>query len=412
DDGATFQVSLGAALESLFKALSAKNDLGVHTHFLSDGIMHLTSMGVTNNRMKEINKGQTVAGAAVGSDNLYEFINDNPGVTFYPSNYVNNPSIIAQHGNMVAINVALAMDLSGQTAADALPINHFTGVSGMMDFMRGAWQAEKGKSILMFPSTSEDGTRSRIVPALDDTAVAIPRSDIHYVATEFGVVNLFGKTLEERALALISIAHPDFRDELFVRAGELGLISSSRRADESLHGVYPVRLEESQTINGQEILFRPAKPVDGRLIQEHFYGLDNLDVISRFLHQKSRFPRKEVSPLYEVDYITNLTLVAVTGEVGYERVIAVGGYQLEPGTNLAELSFSVVRDWQGHGLGTIIQAKLAEVARENNIKGLVAYVTPENRAMITLFKKLPFQVTSLLEPPHLVKLQILFNEPL
>lgn len=313
---------------------------------------------------------------------------------------------------MVAINVALSMDLSGQAAADALPLNHFTGVSGMMDFIRGAWQAEKGKSIIIFPSTTEDGTKSRIVPVLGETAVSVPRSDIHYVVTEYGVVNLFGKTLEERALALTSIAHPDFRDDLFNWARENGLISTSRRVEHSLRGVYPVWLEESRIINEQEVLFRPAKPVDGRLIQEHFYGLDNLDVISRFLHQKSRFSRKEVSPLYQVDYVSDLTLVAVTGEVGYERIIAVGGYQLDPSMNLAELSLSVVKDWQGKGVGGIIQAKLVKAARENNIKGLVAYVTPKNKAMITLFKKLPFRVNTLVKPPDLVRLQALFNEPL
>lgn len=368
------------------------NDLGVHTHFLSDGIMHLVSQGVITNRLKEINQGQCVASAAIGSHNLYEFINDNPGVAFFPSDYVNNPSIIAQHSRMVSINDVLCVDLTGQASADALPANHFTGVSGIMDFVRGSRLADKGKSILMLPSTNDQQTKSRIVLGLGDTAVVIPRGDIHYVVTEYGLVNLFGKTLEERAMALISIAHPQFRDELFSQAQEAGLIGPARTVGESLYGVYPLQLEEVKIINGEKILIRPAKPVDDKLIQEHFYTLDDKDVVNRFLFQKIRFTRKDVTPLCRVDYVKNMTIVAVTGEVGYERVVAIGCYQLEPATNLAELSFSVLKDWQRKGLGRIIQSKLAETAREKGIRGLVAYLSSKNTGMIKLFNSLPYKM--------------------
>ena len=392
EDGSTLQISLGAALDSLLKAISTKNDLGVHTHFLSDGIMHLVSQGVITNRLKEINQGQCVASAAIGSHNLYEFINDNPGVAFFPSDYVNNPSIISQHSRMVSINDVLCVDLTGQATADVLPVNHFTGVSGIMDFVRGSRLADKGKSILMLPSTNDQQNMSRIVLGLGDAAVVIPRGDIHYVVTEYGLVNLFGKTLEERAMALISIAHPNFRDELFSQAQEAGLIGPERTVGESLYGVYPLKLEEVKTINGEKVLIRPAKPVDDKLIQEHFYTLDDKDVVNRFLFQKIRFTRKDVTPLCRVDYVKNMTIVAVTGEVGYERVVAIGCYQLEPASNLAELSFSVLKDWQRKGLGRIIQSKLAETARENGIQGLVAYLSSKNTGMIKLFNSLPYKV--------------------
>lgn len=393
EDGSTLQISLGAALDSLLKAISTKNDLGLHTHFLSDGIMHLVSQGVITNRLKEINQGQCVASAAIGSHNLYEFINDNPGVAFFPSDYVNNPSIISQHSRMVSINDVLCVDLTGQAAADVLPVNHFTGVSGIMDFVRGSSLADKGKSILMLPSTNDQQTTSRILLSLGETAVVIPRGDIHYVVTEYGLVNLFGKTLEERAIALISIAHPDFRDELFSQAKEAGLIGPERTVGESLYGVYPLKLEKVKIINGEKVLIRPAKPVDDKLIQEHFYTLDDKDVVNRFLFQKIRFTRKDVTPLCRVDYVKNMTIVAVIGEVGYERIVAIGCYQLEPASNLAELSFSVLKDWQQKGLGSIIQSKLAETARENGIKGLVAYVSSKNTGMIKLFNSLPYKVS-------------------
>jgi len=180
------------------------------------------------NRKKGFNEGKLVASSAIGSKNLYEFLHDNPAIEFHPSDYVNDPAIISRHHQMVSMDVAMTMDLTGQVAADALPYNHFSGVTGMLDFVRGAAQSEKGKSILLLTSTGVHGEKSRIVPMLDDTAVVVPRGDVQYVVTEYGAVNLFGKSLQERAMAMISIAHPDFRDELFYRAKEMGLLSPER----------------------------------------------------------------------------------------------------------------------------------------------------------------------------------------
>ena len=392
DDGSTLQLSLGATPQAIMETMQDKNDLGVHTQFVTNHIMNLLSMGVITNRKKGFNEGKTVASAAIGSQELYEFLDDNPGIAFYPSDYVNDPSTIAQHSKMCAINVAMAMDLTGQAAADALPYNHYSGVSGIMDFMRGASMAPDGKSILMLPSTTMDGKTSRIVPGLNDLAVVIPRGDVHYVATEYGVFNLFGKTLEERAFGLISIAHPDFRDELFESAKDLGLISAKRKLDSSIYGIYPLKLEETQEIAGEKVLFRPARPVDQRLIQEHFYNLDHSDVVQRFMQEKRIFGRSDLVGMFEVDYVHDLTLVAVVGEIGFERVVAVGGYYLDPATNMAEVAYSVARDWQKRGLSKIIQNKLVEAARDNGIKGFEAYTSPNNQGMIKLFNKQPFKV--------------------
>jgi acyl-CoA hydrolase len=212
EDGSTLQLGLGATPQATLLAMADKNDLGVHTQFLTDGLMELVSRGVVTNRKKGVNEGKLVASSAIGSTNLYEFLHDNPAIEFHPSDYVNNPTVIASHNKMVSLNVATLMDLTGQVAVDALPHNHFSGVTGMLDFVRGSAQSAKGKSILMIPSTSRDGKTSRIVPTLGDTPVVVPRSDVYYVVSEFGVVNLYGKSLQERAMAMISLAHPDFRD--------------------------------------------------------------------------------------------------------------------------------------------------------------------------------------------------------
>lgn len=402
DDGSTIQISTGTTLQATMLALSGKNDLGVHTQYLTNDIMHLYSKGVITNRKKGINEGKMVASTAIGTENLYEFINDNPVLEFHPSDYVNDPAIISRHHRMVSMNVAMAMDLTGQVAADAMPHNNFCGVTGMLDFIRGSAQSEGGKSFIMFESTAMKGKTSRIVPLLDDTAVVVPRGDVQYVVTEYGVVNLFGKSLQDRAMAMISIAHPDFRDELFHRAKEMNLLGPERELQETLQAVYPMKLEETLDINGETVTIRPAKPVDERRIQEHFYNLDKDDVVSRFFHDKTSFVQSEVKSVSQIDYIKALTIIAVVGEFGFSKVVAIGEYQLDEEKNMAEIAFSVSKAWQGKGLGKILQRKLCEAAVENGIAGLMAYTSPRNRAMISLFNKLPYKVGTTTEDDMLL----------
>jgi acyl-CoA hydrolase/GNAT superfamily N-acetyltransferase len=392
EDGSTIQISPGTAPNATLMTLSDKNDLGVHTQFMTDEIMHLFAKGVITNRRKGVNNRKMVASSAIGSASLYEFINDNPAIEFHPSDYVNNPATIAAHNKMVSLSVAMAMDLTGQVAADALALNHFSGVTGMLDFTRGAFQSKGGRSIMMLPATAAGGGKSRIVPTLGDTAVVVPRGDVHYVATEYGVVNLFGKSLQERAMAMISIAHPDFRDELLHAAKQMNLIGAQRTVKGSLHGVYPLRLEETLEIDGETVTIRPAKPVDERRIQEHFYTLDKNDVVARFFHEKTSFVYDDVGEVSQVDYIRNLTMLAVVGEFGFGKVVGIGEYLLDPTCNLAEVAFSVSRDWQGKGLGKRLMQKLFEGARDNGIAGFSAYTAPDNRGMIALFDNLPVKM--------------------
>ncbi|OQX21455.1 MAG: acetyl-CoA hydrolase [Desulfobacteraceae bacterium IS3] len=410
DDGSTIQIGLGSTSEATLFALSNKNDLGVHSRYITDDLMHLFSKGVINNKKKGLNDGKMVASGAIGSNLLYEFLHDNPAIDFHPADYVNSPRIISQHNKMVSMNVAMAMDLTGQVAADAMPFNHFSGVTSTGDFVRGAAQAKDGKAILMMTATSDQGIKSRIVPFLDDTAVVIPRADVHYVVTEYGAVNLFGKSLQERAMAMISIAHPDFRDELFFEAKKMGLLGEERTLTESIHGVYPIKLEEIIRIDDEEITIRPAKPVDERRIQEHFYNLDKSDIVSRFFQEKSSFVRDDLKHILQVDYVKDLTILALIGEFGFGKVIAVGEYLFDPARNMAEVAFSVSKAYQGKKLGKILMKKLAEAARENGISGLMAYTASDNQGMVRLFKTLPYKVKTVFDEDMIV-LTCKFDEP-
>jgi acyl-CoA hydrolase/GNAT superfamily N-acetyltransferase len=410
DDGSTIAIGLGTTSDAVMLALSEKNDLGIHTMYMTNEIMHLFSKGVITNRKKGFNDGKMVANSAIGSEDLYEFLNDNPAVEFHPSDYVCKPSIIAAHNKMVAMSVAMTIDLTGQVAADAMPQTHFSGITGISDFMRGAVQSPGGKSILMLPSTGMQGKKSRIVPLLEDTAVVATRGDVHLVVTEFGAVNLFGKSLQERAMAMVSIAHPEFRDELFFEAKKMGLLGSGRTLSESIHGVYPIHLEETIVIEGETVTVRPAKPVDVRRIQEHFYNLNKDDVIARFFHEKTSFLQEEVEEVSQIDYVKDLTVVAVVGEFGFGRVVAIGEYLIDLATNVAEIAFSVSKDYQKKGMGKILLKKLASAARENHISGLVAYTSPHNRGMIKLFNQLPYKVNTFFDGDMLT-LRCMFDEP-
>jgi acyl-CoA hydrolase/GNAT superfamily N-acetyltransferase len=410
DDGSTIQIGLGTTSQAVMLALSDKNDLGIHTQYLTDDIMKLISKGIITNRCKGFNDGKVVASSALGSKYLYEFMDDNPAIEFYPSDYVNDPGIISQHNRMVSMNVGMAIDLTGQVAADALPFNYFSGITGMLDFIRGSALSKGGKSFILITSTTANGKKSRIVPTLTDTAVVVPRSDINYVATEYGVVNLFGKNIQERAVALISIAHPDFREELFENAKKMKLLGPERTVKDTLQAVYPLRIEQTIEISGQDITIRPAKAVDERRIQEHFYSLEKEDIISRFFHEKDRFVTDEMESVSQVDYIKNLTLIATVGEYGFSNVVGIGEYQLDEATNIAEVAFSVSKSFQGMGLGKHLIKKLAEAARENGIAGLMAYTSPKNESMIRLFKVLPYKVRTTLQQ-GMVVLSCRFDDP-
>jgi 4-hydroxybutyrate CoA-transferase len=225
EDGATMQMGIGAIPDGVLHHLGGHRDLGVHTELFSDGVIDLVERGVVNNERKSLHPGKIVAGFVLGTQRLYRFVDNNPVVEMHPTEYVNDPFIISQNERMVAINSAIEVDLTGQVCADSLGTRLYSGVGGQLDFIRGAARSHGGKPIIALPSIAEtsSGERfSRIVPTLKlGAGVVTTRNDVHYVVTEFGVADLYGKTIRQRARALIDVAHPDFREELEACAAEL-----------------------------------------------------------------------------------------------------------------------------------------------------------------------------------------------
>jgi acetyl-CoA hydrolase len=221
EDGSTLQMGIGAIPDSVMKYLHDRRNLGIHTEMFSDGIVNLVEEGIINGEEKSIHPGKIIVGFVLGTKRVFKFIDNNPVIEFHPQEYVNDPFIIAQNKKMVAINSAIEIDITGQVCADSIGTKIFSGIGGQVDFIRGAAHSEGGKPIIALPSITKDGEVSRIVTQLKPGAgVVTSRGDVHYVVTEYGVAQLFGKTLKERARELIRIAHPKFRDELTKYAKE------------------------------------------------------------------------------------------------------------------------------------------------------------------------------------------------
>ena len=225
EDGSTMQMGIGSIPDAVLDLLGGKQDLGVHTELFSDGVMRLVQAGVITNEKKTLHPGKIVAGFILGSQALYDFVDDNPIVELHPTEYVNDPFVISRNDRMVSINSAIEVDLTGQVCADSIGPRPYSGVGGAMDFGYGAARSRGGRLIVALPSTVtlRDGMRlSRIVAMLKlGAGVTTTRNHVHYIVTEFGTAYLYGKTIRQRARALIEVAHPDYREELERAAGEL-----------------------------------------------------------------------------------------------------------------------------------------------------------------------------------------------
>jgi 4-hydroxybutyrate CoA-transferase len=224
-NGATLQMGIGSIPDAVLSHLGNHKDLGIHTELFSDGVIEMVERGVITCAKKTFHPGKIVVGFLFGTKRLYEFVNNNPLIELHPTDYVNDPFNIAQNDNMVAINSALQVDLTGQVCADSIGAKLYSGVGGQVDFIRGAARSKGGLPVVAFLSTAKDGGVTRIVPTLyEGSGVVTTRNDVHYVATEYGVARLHGKTVRQRAQALINIADPKFRDELRYAARRLGYI--------------------------------------------------------------------------------------------------------------------------------------------------------------------------------------------
>lgn len=394
DDGSTIQVGIGRVTNSVLRYLDDKKDLGVHGELITDAHLYLVNKGVINGRRKNFHHGKIITSMCLGSRELYDFIHNNPEVELYPIDYVNDSRRISLNERMVAINSALEIDLTGQVCADSIGHRVYSGVGGYVDFMHGASHAPGGKTIIVLPSTTSDGRKSRIVSHLTSgSGVVSPRSTVQYVVTEFGIAYLHGKAIRERALALINIAHPKFRERLLTQAKALSYVYQDQILPPIFEPLYPGQWETEQVFrNGRRVFFRPIKPTDERALQEFFYSLPDQDIYYRFLSAMKVFPHHNTQAMVNIDYEHEMAIVGVTGDIGNEAVVALGRYILDQKSNMAEVDFAVRADWQHHGIGSFLLRYLCEIGESKGISGFMAYVLAANRQMLGIFHKTGYVV--------------------
>ncbi len=398
EDGSTIEAGYGMIPNAVLANLKHKKHLGVHTALLTDGFIELMKEGAIDNSMKSIDRYKTVASFCMGTRKSYEYIHDNPAIEFKTIDYTNNPLIIAKNRNMVSINSAMEVDLTGQATAESLGTFFHSGIGGQADFMRGAVLSPGGKAILALPSTAENGRISRIVPMLREGAgVTLTRGDLHYVVTEYGIAYLHGKNVRERAMDLIALAHPKFRPWLLEEAKRLSLIYADQKFIPGEKGEYPEHLEVYRTTKtGINLLLRPVRITDEPLLKDFFYSLSDETMYQRFASARKTMTHRDLQEFAVIDYTREMVILAVI-EGEREEVIGLGQYSIDEGSHTAEVAIVVRDDYQRKGVGMEILSYLVYLARKQGLFYLTAEVLVENQAVLRMFERLNLHTERRLE---------------
>ncbi|MDX9786005.1 MAG: GNAT family N-acetyltransferase [Desulfobacterales bacterium] len=389
DDGATIQIGFGSLPYAMLQHLEGKKDLGVHTQLVTDALMNLIEKKVVTNRKKTLLPGRVVASLCMGSQKLYDYVNDNPIFYFKSSEFVNDPTEIARNDNLISISSALEVDLTGQVCTDSLGYLFFSGIGDQVDFIRGSAMSKGGFSIIALPSTARNNSISRIVSHLSEGAgVATTRGDVNFVITEYGIAELQGKGIYQRVMELAQIAHPKFRAALidFARKRHYIFADQLPPAQEDLLFLEGYKSVE-KCKNGKMLEYRPLLPSDEFAYRNFFYSLQEKTIYYRFFYRMKLFSHEVIQQQYaSVDYRKSMSMIALRQKGGHKEIVGIGSYAPAE-ENLAEVAFVVREDHQGLGIASILLEKLEDIAQENEYTGFVATVLRENQAMIQVFKK-------------------------
>lgn len=387
DDGSTLQIGMGRIPNEALQYLADRRDLGIHSDVITDALLPLLERGIVTGRLKSQQRGKIVTSLAFGTQRLFDIVGRNPLFSFQPMEAVCDPRTIAAQHRMVSVTQVFAIDLTGQACADQFGGELYGGVAAQGEFLRGAAQSEGGKPILCLSATTDDGKTSRIRDQLlTGEAVTVARSDVHYVVTEYGVAYLFGKSVRERAIAIIELAHPSFRAGLLEQAIALGYLEPGQTL-QSMRP-YPVEEERRHTLkSGKAVMLRPARASDANGIRDLFFKLPEEDIYTRFFRRVRALSAQDIRRLCNFNHEREVGFVAVSGPRENEVIVGQCCYFVNPTTNFAETAFLVDPAWQGSGLGTAMQHHMAEHARGRGLRGFVAEILAHNAKMIALAKR-------------------------
>jgi GNAT superfamily N-acetyltransferase len=393
-DGVCLQIGIGGMPNAVCSAIaqSKLHDLGIHTEMFVDGMVDLVEAGKVSGRRKHSHPGKIVFTFAVGNKRSYDFIDGNELCLSLPVDQTNLPHKIAENPNVVSINNCMQIDLSGQVASESAGHRHVSGTGGQLQFVRGAFMSDGGKSFMCLSSRYMKGVNpaSRIVCGLEPgTVVTTPRTDVMYVVTEYGIANLRGRSVRERAMSLIGISHPMFRPRLMEAARKLSLVYRDqiyRSSD------YPEDLEAWKvTRSGLWIFLRPVKISDEPLVKEFFYSLSDKTLYRRFASARREMHHSRIQDFVAVDYSRDMVILALLLRGDREVVIGIGQYSRGGRAELAELAVVVRDDYQRRGVGTLLHTYLTDIAEKRGLVGFTAEVLEDNLPALKLIKKMGFE---------------------
>ncbi|MCP4297635.1 MAG: GNAT family N-acetyltransferase [Proteobacteria bacterium] len=391
DDGATLQMGIGKIPDAVLYNLGDHQNLGVHTEMFTDGLLELYKNGNINNNCKGIHEGKTITSFCFGTKKLYDFVDNNPHVEFHPTEYVNNPVVIAQNRKMISINSAIEVDLTGQVVSDSVGDRFYSGIGGQVDFIRGAGMSVGGRPIIALPSTAKDGTISRICPVIRSGAgIVTSRGDVHYVVTEYGIATLRGRSIRERVMELIQVAHPKFRDELMDAVKKSYKVPSYQNNTpvvmKDLEGIEFIKLK----IENKNYRLRPLQPSDQHRIQQFFYSHSKSSLFQRYRNIPKTMGTAKAYRLVNVDFEKEIALCVYERQGPRETIQGVGRYYLFENGEIAEVAFIVNEELQGKGIGSTLLKRLIKIAKIRGLKGLYADVRVDNVPMRRVFEKQGF----------------------
>ncbi|TFG13249.1 MAG: GNAT family N-acetyltransferase [Promethearchaeota archaeon] len=392
ENKSTIHIGNGSLPNACLNYLKGKKDLGMHSHYVTDNIIALIENGVLTCRKKNFHPEKIITSFTLGTKKLYDFINNNPYIEFYPSDYVCNPKYIGMNKKMVSINQALQIDLTGQVNTSTKGYDFYSGIGDTVDFMRGAAFSKGGKPIIVLSSTRKNDSISNIVPHLDEGAgVILSRADVHYVVTEWGIAYLHGKTIRERVIELICIAHPKFRQELLDEAKKLNYIFHDQLLpcdEEGRICIYPSKYETIfRTRTGEIVKIRPVNTTDEPLLKELYYSLNERDRYLRFFELRKEFTHSKTQSEVNIDYKNVFSIGAFIGNIQKEEMVGSATYYLNPKNNMAEYSFLVREDFRGKGLGSFLYHHLIIIAKELGIKGFYGSIHIQNKKTVQIIRK-------------------------
>jgi acetoin utilization deacetylase AcuC-like enzyme/acyl-CoA hydrolase len=388
EDGMVLHVERGPIGASTMRYLDTKQDLGIHTDVLTDDIMRLIRSRAVTNRLKQRNKGKSVATMVIGSRRLYEQVHLNPEIEILPIEEVMDQALISQNDNMVSVHSVQEIELTGMARIDEDYLTQAGSLPSSMDFVHGARRSKGGFTVLALPSTTPDGSASRIVPLVTGRGVFFPRAKVDFVVTEYGVVNLHGLSVRERAIALIHIAHPKFRQALLEEAKRLNYVGPEQVVPPLGGCVYPHQYEFTRAFkDGTEIFFRPVRPSDARRLQQLFYSLSPEARRMRYHGTIKALSNETAQRMAAVDYSQDIAMVGLVGPRTNQQIVAEGRCMYNPANNMGEFDLVVREDYQGRGIGKFLANYLGKIAYARGLSGVYAEVVQRNDATISLMNK-------------------------